>query len=358
MSILFIVACLATFLLTYIATPLVKKFAIKIGAVDKPNERKVHEKIMPRMGGVAIYLSISIVYLLVVQFTDLVGSNLGYAILIGGFIIVLTGVFDDLIELSPNFKLLGQLLGSVVAILFGLQMEFITNPFTSESIYIGWIGIPLTIFWILAITNAMNLIDGLDGLASGVACIASFALFLISLSLGNYMAALILLMVCGSLVAFLFYNFYPAKIFMGDSGSLFLGYLLAIVSLSELKQVTFVTLIVPILILGVPISDTIYAMIRRKLNNQPISCPDKNHLHHRLLKLGLTHKQTVLTIYLISFIFSLLAILLSKVAVWVSFIILVFYIIVIQVSAEVIGMMQSRHRPLISMYKRIRAILK
>lgn len=179
----------------------------------------------------------------------------------------------------------------------GLEVEFINLPFFTDTLQFGIFSIPITILWIVAIINAINLIDGLDGLAGGVSTIALVTIATMALIKGDLFVAMVALTVIGSTLGFLKYNFHPAKIFMGDTGALFLGYIIAVLSLLGFKNVTMISLIVPIIILGVPISDTFFAIIRRIVNKQPISVADKSHLHHCLLDLGFTHKQTVLLIY-------------------------------------------------------------
>lgn len=330
--------------------------ALKMGAVDLPNERKVHSQAMPRMGGVAIYLAYAVTYIGFVFFTDAVATNIGYALLFGGAVIVCTGVLDDLYDLKPLHKLMGQIISASVAMYFGLQIQVISIPFVVENLYIGWLGIPLTLLWIVGITNSINLIDGLDGLASGVSGIAAFALFFVSLSVGNVMTAFMCIVLVGAIIGFLFFNSYPAKIFMGDSGSLFLGFFLATISLLELKQATMVSLIIPMLLLAVPISDTLYAIIRRKMNKQSISTADKFHLHHRLMALGLSHKKAVMLIYSISAFFAILAILMTKATLELSIIAFVFYFVFFEIFAESIGM--TKHRPFVRLYAMVRAAFK
>jgi UDP-GlcNAc:undecaprenyl-phosphate/decaprenyl-phosphate GlcNAc-1-phosphate transferase len=348
----FAISCLACLVLT----PFAKTFAVRIGAVDKPNERKIHQQAMPRLGGIAIFGSYAISYVLFVRFTDVVATNVGYALLFGGAVVVLTGVLDDLYELSPKKKILGQLIASSIAIYFGLVIEHISLPFMDEPLFLGWLGIPLTILWIVGITNAVNLIDGLDGLASGVSGIAALALFFVSLTIGNTMLAVMTISLVGSIIGFLAFNFHPAKIFMGDSGSLFLGFFLSTISLLELKEATIVSFIIPLLVLAVPISDTLYAMIRRKQNHQPLSVADKGHLHHRLLILGFSHRQSVLLIYGISAVFAILAIVLTEATLWLSLAGLVFYLLFFEIFAESIGMVDQNHRPLFRLYKKITTI--
>ncbi|KAB7706602.1 undecaprenyl/decaprenyl-phosphate alpha-N-acetylglucosaminyl 1-phosphate transferase [Bacillus aerolatus] len=329
-------------------TPLVKKLAIATGVVDKPNYRKVHERIMPRMGGLAIFISFMIgIFVLQPE------SKYNLAIVIGGFIIIVTGVLDDRFELSAKVKLGGQLLAALVVVFYGgVQMEFITLPFGGEMEF-GFLSIPLTILWIVGITNAINLIDGLDGLAAGVSSIALLTISLMAFMKGDIYVMSMALLVLGSTLGFLHYNFHPAKIFMGDTGALFLGYIIAVLSLLGFKNVTVISLIIPIIILGVPISDTFFAIIRRKVNKQPLSAPDKSHLHHCLLRMGYTHKQTVFIVYAIASMFGLAAIIFSMATVWGAFIMIAVLAIAIELFVESIGLVSSNYKPLLN-FMRVR----
>lgn len=340
---------ISTLLLSLLITPLIKKIAYVINAVDHPKERKVHNKVMPRMGGVGIYLSFIMVYSMYIYLSHDEFNETNLAIMLGGLIIVLTGVIDDLYQISPKKKLIGQFIAALIVLSFDIRLDFVFVPFLDNPIHFGWFSYPLTILWIIGITNSINLIDGLDGLASGVSAIAGTTLFLIALMMGDFFIAALCLAFVGSILGFLFYNFHPASIFMGDSGSLFLGFFLSVVSLIGFKQVTITAFVIPILFLAVPISDTLYAMLRRKLNHTPISSPDKNHLHHCLLELGFSHRKTVLVIYGISVLFSLLAILMTKLSLWVSLVVLFFYFIFFHFLAEYVGMI-SKKKPLISFF--------
>lgn len=335
-------------LISLAITPLVKKLAIAIGAVDKPNYRKVHESIMPRMGGVAIFISFMIgLFLLKPQ------SPFNLAIVIGGVIIIITGVLDDRFELSAKVKLGGQLLAALVVVLYGgVKMEFITLPFGGEMEF-GFLSIPLTLLWIVGITNAINLIDGLDGLAAGVSSIALLTISLMAFMKGDMYVMSMALLVLGSTVGFLRYNFHPAKIFMGDTGALFLGYIIAVLSLLGFKNITVISLIIPIIILGVPISDTFFAIVRRKVNKQPLSAPDKSHLHHCLLRMGYTHKQTVIIIYAIASMFGLAAVIFSMATIWGAFIMIAVIVIAIELFVESIGLVSSNYKPLLN-FMRVR----
>lgn len=302
----YISAFFISLIVTYLFTPVIKKLAKKINAVDLPNNRRIHQKAVPTIGGVAIYVGVLSAMLLLTSFN---GTLMG--IIIGGTIILVVGLFDDIYELSPRFKLMGQIIAAIVVILFGIKINFITNPF-GGMIYLGYWGIPLTLLWVVGVTNTVNLVDGLDGLAAGISAIAAFTLFFVGLQEGQVMAAIMALTLAGSSLGFLKYNFNPAEIFMGDTGAMFSGFILAAISVSgALKSAAAVTLIVPILALGVPIFDTIFAIIRRLYNGKPIGEADNGHIHHRLLALGMNQRQAVLSVYIISIGLGLMALVIN-----------------------------------------------
>lgn len=293
-------------LLTYLMTPMVKRMAFRIDALDMPGERRINTRAIPTMGGIAIYLGFLFPVLLL---TNISSTVLG--IVLGASFILIVGILDDLYELSPGVKLAGQITAASILIFFGVKVEFITNPF-GGMIYLGSWGIPLTLLWVVSITNTVNLVDGLDGLAAGISSIAAFILFFVALQEGQVMAAIMAVTLAGSSLAFLKYNFNPAEIFMGDTGAMFLGFVLAAISVSgALKSAAAVTLVVPVLALGVPIFDTIFAIVRRVYNGKPIGEADQGHLHHRLLALGLNQRQAVLSVYAISFGLGLMALIIN-----------------------------------------------
>ncbi|CAM3619637.1 MraY family glycosyltransferase [Hydrogenibacillus schlegelii] len=327
---------------TFVATPLVRRLAFAVGAVDVPDARKVHRGVMPRLGGLAIFLG----FLAGVGWLSAGFAEIGAALL-GGVIVVLTGALDDRFGLSPLVKLIGQMLAAAVVIAAGIRMEFIHLPFAAEkTLEFGLLAVPITLFWIVGVTNAINLIDGLDGLAAGVTAIAAATMFVLSLQLGNVPAALMAAALVGSLAAFLIFNFHPAKIFMGDSGSLFLGYMMAVMALLGFKQVALTSFIVPLLVLAVPLSDTLFAIVRRMLNGQSIAAPDKRHLHHALLAVGLSHRQAVLAIYGLSAFFGLSAILFSRATVWIEAAVLVAAGFVLVVLADVLELVHRSFHPI------------
>ena len=348
---MFYLTLVICFFSAILLTPLVKKLAFIIGATDKPNQRKVHSRIMPRLGGLAIFISF-IIGVLFIQPAD----EYHLPIVIGSIIIILTGILDDVKEISPKLKLAGQIAAAAVVVIYGdLKVEFINLPF-GGIIDFGYLSIPFTMIWIIGITNAINLIDGLDGLAGGVSSIALISIAGMSFVMGNGYVTVMALIVAASTIGFLFYNFHPAKIFMGDTGALFLGYIIGVLSLLGYKNVTFISLIIPVIILGVPISDTFFAIIRRLVNKQPLSAPDKSHLHHCLLRSGFSHRQTVLLIYAMAAVFGLAAFIFSQATVWGSLIMILVLLIVIEVIVEKIGLIRDDYKPLLTFIKGLKPI--
>ncbi|WP_202079415.1 glycosyltransferase family 4 protein [Caldalkalibacillus salinus] len=346
-TIYYIIGALLAFAVTYVSTPFVKKLAFRIDAVDKPNHRKVHSKIMPRLGGLAIFIGFAFAFIGFMPHT-----MIGWGLFLGGLIIIVIGILDDMMELSPKAKLAGQLAAAITVVGFGLRMELLNLPFEEAPWILGWFAIPITIFWIVGVTNAVNLIDGLDGLAAGVSGIATGTILVMSLIMGNGFVALYAAILLGAIIAFLCFNFHPAKIFMGDTGALFLGFNLAALSLLGFKQVTLASFIIPILILGVPLSDTFFAIIRRIVNRKPISEADKNHLHHCIQALGFGHRATVLIIYGIAAAFGTCAILLSKTELWFTLVLVSVLALALQVGAEAIGLVNTKDRPVTNLIKK------
>ncbi|MGM0414114.1 MAG: MraY family glycosyltransferase [Bacillota bacterium] len=294
-------------IITYISTPIIRRFAIKLEAVDKPGKRRINRWPVPNLGGIAIYLG----FTAAVLFGSQAASD-RTGILLGGSLIMLIGVIDDIYELKPSIKLLGQILAAVILVFSGVSIEFISNPFADSMIYLGIFAIPVTIIWIVGVTNTVNLIDGLDGLAAGVSIVAAITLFIVSLQEGQLITAILTVALAGSLLGFLRFNFYPARIFMGDGGSMMIGYILATVSIiGALKSAAAMTLFVPVLALGIPIFDTAFAIIRRIYYKKPIARADHGHLHHRLLALGWNHRQSVLIVYIMSIVLGSVAIVIN-----------------------------------------------
>lgn len=340
------ITLIVCFISSILLTPLVKRLAFKIGATDKPNQRKVHQKIMPRLGGLAIYLSF-IIGMLVLR----PDSPYAMPIILGSIVIVITGILDDMMELSAKIKFIAQIGAAAIVVVWGgIDVEFINLPFGGH-IQFGYLSIPLTILWIVGITNAINLIDGLDGLAAGVSSIALITISGMAIIMNNGFVTVVASLVLASTLGFLLYNFHPAKIFMGDTGALFLGFMISVLSLLGFKNVAVISFIVPVIILGVPISDTFFAIIRRLVNKKPLSAPDKSHLHHCLLRLGFTHRQTVLMIYAMAAFFGLAAIIFSQAKLLGGFFLIVVLLIMIELFAEAIGLVGKNYRPLIKIVR-------
>ncbi|MBS4009051.1 MAG: undecaprenyl/decaprenyl-phosphate alpha-N-acetylglucosaminyl 1-phosphate transferase [Clostridium sp.] len=295
------------FFVALFTTPLVSRLAFSIGALDKPGKRKIHDRVIPRLGGPAVFLGFLAAAVLLLGNDQRVGG-----LIAGGTLILLLGVADDIRGISPKVKLLGQTLAAVIVVISGIQIQLVSNPFNGY-FYLGILGVPFTIFWIVSVTNAVNLIDGLDGLASGVSIIALLTFAFISHQMGQTTVSLLSIALAGAVFGFLRYNFFPAKIFLGDSGSMFLGFMISVLAVyGLLKGITVVAFIVPIVVLGVPIFDTCFAIFRRFCAHKPIFQADKKHIHHRLLNRGLSHRQTVLVIYGISVFFSMSALLIMR----------------------------------------------
>jgi UDP-GlcNAc:undecaprenyl-phosphate GlcNAc-1-phosphate transferase len=300
--------------LTLLLTPLARKLALLVGAVDKPSNRKIHTKIITRFGGLSIYLSFVISIWIGLELSRRFGLTLNtkevssiLGIILGGTLITLVGLIDDLKGLPPLVKLIGQILASLIAVYFGTQILYVSTPFT-QLLLLGTLAPVITVLWMVSITNAMNLIDGLDGLASGIAVIAGAALFVVAIKTGQRDAAILLAALTGAAFGFLKYNFFPATIFLGDSGSLLLGFTLACASIvGVLKSTLVIALIVPIAVLGIPLYDTAAAIIRRAFEGRSIFEADKRHIHHRLLKAGFNQRQVVIIIYIACIILSIAA---------------------------------------------------
>ena len=347
------VSLLAAFVASILLTPLVKRLAFRIGAVDAPNYRKVHARIMPRLGGLAIFLAFLIGVALLYPFllsnpAPQTGQHLLLSIILGACIIVATGVIDDMREISAKAKMLGQLIAALIVIFVGgIQIDFINLPFFGE-LNFGFLSIPLTILWIVGITNAINLIDGLDGLAAGVSSIALITLAGMAFIMGNMFVLAIAAVLAVATIGFLFYNFHPAKIFMGDTGALFLGFMISVLALLGFKNITIISLIIPVIMLGVPISDTFFAIVRRLRMKKKWSDPDKSHLHHRLLDMGFTHRQTVLIIYGIAMMFGLAAIILNMAKFWGAMLLITVILVAVEIFVEIIGLAGKNYKPFLN----------
>ncbi len=309
--IVIVVAFLVAFVMTFASTPLAEKIAYKIGAVDVPNDaRRMHKKPIPRLGGIAIFFGFLVSCLCFV-----VMSREMIAIILASLLIVILGVLDDRKPIRAIIKLAVQIVAAFIVAYFGkVNIDVFTNPnlfSTSEYLILGKLSIPITIIWIVAITNAVNLIDGLDGLAAGVASISSICLLIIALMVSEINIAVFTACIAGACFGFLPYNFNPAKIFMGDSGSTFLGFVLACISIEGVfKAYAVVSFAVPLLVMALPLFDTTVAILRRIKNKKPIMAPDRGHLHHKLIDMGFSQKQAVGILYAISAFLGITAIIL------------------------------------------------
>ena len=291
---------LVVFLFVVLIMPLIMKIAKHVNALDIPNERKVHKTPMPRLGGLGIFFGFLLGYMLFCSQTPQMIS-----ILIGSFILIIVGMVDDINPIKPMVKFAGQIVAAIIVVYYG---NVIMQDVSAYGLYInfGILAKPITIIFILGIINCLNLIDGLDGLAGGISTIFFITISIIISIMGIYngLDASLSLIMIGATLGFLVYNFHPAKIFMGDSGSMFLGYMIAVISLLGFKNVTLTSFLVPVLILAIPILDTFFAIIRRLLKGESFAKADKEHFHHQILKMAGNQVKTVLIIYLIQILFS------------------------------------------------------
>ena len=303
-------ALLVALVVSFLASPIVKNFAYKVGAIDVPKDaRRMHKKPIPRLGGLAIFLGFMIS---VILFVPIRGDREMQSILLGAVIIVVLGVVDDIMALPAMLKFVVQIVAALIPVMNGVVIQAVSNPniFSSEAYWVfGWLSVPVTVIWIVAVTNSVNLIDGLDGLANGVSAISATTVLVIALLASEAQVALVMAALVGASVGFMPYNQNPAKMFMGDTGATFLGYILATMSIQGLfKFYAVVSFVVPFLILGLPIFDTAFAFIRRIAHGQSPMHADRSHIHHRLIDMGLNQKQAVATLYVISAILGLSAV--------------------------------------------------
>ena len=287
------------FIFVALTIPFIKKIAVHVGAIDVPNERKVHKTPMPRLGGLGIYAGFLLGYMIFGEHTPTMNS-----ILIGSFVLIITGIIDDIKPLKASYKLIGQVIAALIVVFYGgLLLRDVS--FFGFYFEFGIWSYLITILFILGCINCMNLIDGLDGLAGGVSSIFFLTIGIIAYFQGRIGLSVVLTFIMlGSTLGFLVHNFNPAKIFMGDSGSMFLGFIISVITLLGFKTIITSSIIIPLFILIVPILDTLCAIIRRKLKGESIGTPDKSHFHHQLLRRNYSVRTTVLIIYLITALFS------------------------------------------------------
>lgn len=299
------VIVLVTFLTSLILVPIMKKVAIHINAMDEPNERKIHKVPKPRLGGLAIYFSFLLGYILYGEINTQMIS-----ILIASFLLIIVGIFDDINSVPARYKFLVQVIAASIVVIYG-NLGFTEISFLGLKFYFNhFINDIIAIIFIVGITNAINLIDGLDGLASGVSAIYFLTISIIAIILNRLggLDIILCLIMLGSTLGFLFHNFPPAKIFMGDTGSLFLGFMISVIALLGYKVTTFTSLVVPVVILAIPIFDTAFAIFRRLLKGQNVGEADKEHFHHQLLKMKYSPVASILIIYAIDILFATVSI--------------------------------------------------
>lgn len=308
-----VLALVAALIVSFLTTPVVKSFAYKVGAIDVPKDaRRMHHVPIPRLGGLAIFIGFMVSILL---FVNVRGDVQMQSILLGAVVIVVLGVVDDIMALPAMFKFVVQIAAALIPALNGVVIQAFSNPnIFSQNLYwvLGRLSIPITVLWIVGITNSVNLIDGLDGLANGVSAISATTMLVIAILVSEGQVAVVMAALVGACVGFMPYNMNPAKMFMGDTGATFLGYILATMSIQGLfKFYAIISFAVPFLILGLPIFDTAFAFIRRIAHGQSPMHADRGHIHHRLIDMGLNQKQAVAALYVISAILGLSAVVLT-----------------------------------------------
>jgi UDP-GlcNAc:undecaprenyl-phosphate GlcNAc-1-phosphate transferase len=305
-------------LTTFLITPLVRRLAFALGAMDVPDARKIHAAPMPRLGGVAVFLGFAAPWLLLYLMDNRVAQVFQQyerqflALLLGGLAMLIVGMVDDVQPLRALHKLCAQLAVATGLYYAGFRITEISVPFTAGAVPLGWLALPASVLWIVALTNAINLLDGIDGLVAGVTATISLALALINILTGNVLVALVTLCLAGAALGFVPYNFSPARIFLGDSGSLFMGLTMACIgTLSLFKAATATFVLVPLVLFALPLFDTTSVMLGRMRRGQHIFTPDKTHVHHRLLRLGFTQRQAATLLYAVTIFLALAAVVLS-----------------------------------------------
>lgn len=306
---LYIAVFACSFAVSLFSTPLAKKISVKLGAIDYPRARGMHKEPLPRMGGIAIVLGFMLTMGFVVLYLEELRTTQFLGFVIGALIIVVLGMLDDIYTLSAKAKLAVQIVAALVVIFTGTTIKLVFWP---VSTFLYNFDIPITLVWIVGVTNAVNLIDGVDGLAAGVSSIASLCLMTLCVISGSAVAVVFTAALAGACLGFLPRNFSPAEVIMGDTGSTFLGFVLAVSSIMGVyKSYALLAVVIAVLALALPILDTLFAMVRRALNGKPIMSPDRGHLHHRLIDAGYSHKQTVVILYGLSAVTGVIAILIA-----------------------------------------------
>jgi len=305
----YISAFALAFVICLVTTPLSKRLSIKFGAIDQPKERGLHKKPLPRMGGIAIILGFTVTVSVFMPLVYELRTRQFIGFLIGAVIIITAGVIDDIRGLKPIEKILFQIAAAAVVILTDTRITMASWPFRDILIHFD---IPLTFFWIIGITNAVNLIDGVDGLAAGVSSIAAISLMVLCALSGGHLAVILTATIAGSCLGFLPRNFSPAEVIMGDTGALFLGYVLSVCSIiGVFKSYAVLAVVISVFCLALPVFDSLFAILRRVYNRRPISEADKGHLHHRLINAGFSHRGAVFILYALSILCGVVAIVIS-----------------------------------------------
>src|SRR5699024_4749217 len=341
----FMISCATSLMIT----PVIIKLALKLDIVDRPDrQRKTHNGTKPSMGGLAIFIGVAAGFMYLQPMHEHM-----HAIIIGALIMIITGLFDDMFDLKPLYKLIGQIAAALVVVSSGLIINKLTIPFFG-TVYLDHLGILLTVIWIVGASNAINLIDGLDGLAAGVSAIGLTSILVMAIMDYRFVVVYLSIILIGSSIGFLFHNFHPAKIFMGDTGALFLGYSIAIVSMLGLfKNVAFFSFIVPLIVIAIPIFDTISAIVRRMMNSESIATADKKHLNYQLIHMGYSHRASVLIIYAFSIFFGCMAIIFNSTTLLSSLAVIIAIVLGIQLIAELAGMTTYNRQPLLTGIRRI-----
>lgn len=327
---LYIMAFLLAFIISIVTTPFTKKISKKLGAIDYPKFRGLHKEPMPLMGGLAIVAGFIVTLIVLMPFIggmDEVHVRQISGFIIGSVIIVGLGMLDDIYNLSAKFKLVVQIIVALIVINTGTKIDFVMWPYIT---YLEKLSIPITMVWIVGLINAVNLIDGVDGLAAGVTSIASLCLMVLCIISGSQIAVVLTATLAGACLGFLPRNFSPAEVYMGDTGSTFLGYVLAVSSIIGVyKSYAILSVFISVLAMALPILDTLFAMIRRAINGKPIMKPDRGHLHHRLIDKGFSHKQAVFILYGLSLFSAVVAILIAVRDIKATIVVLVFFIVLV-----------------------------
>ncbi|SQG17880.1 glycosyl transferase [Streptococcus equi subsp. zooepidemicus] len=358
-----VLVLIGALLMSLLLTPIVRFLSVRVGVVDTPNARRINKVPMPTSGGLAIVTSFVIASLVLMPIASN-GAHIGgqtyfqyiLPVVLGGLVVTITGFIDDVYELSPKLKMLGIVTGAIIVWAFtDFKFDSFKIPFGGPLLaFDPFLTFFLTVLWIISITNAINLIDGLDGLVSGVSIISLVTMAIVAyffLPLTNFFLTLTILILIASIAGFFPYNYHPATIYLGDTGALFIGFMIGVLSLQGLKNATAVAVVTPVIILGVPIMDTIVAIIRRSLSGKKFYEPDKMHLHHRLLSMGFTHRGAVLVVYGIAMLFSLISLLLNVSSRIGGVLLILGLLFALEVFIEGIEIWGERRTPLFNLLK-------